>query len=229
LKESIGALARRCSAGAVLLLICPILGAACVAIWLEDRAPFFFRQKRVGQHGRMFDLLKLRSMRVAASGKLITREGDHRITRVGAFLRRFKLDELPQLWNILRGDMYWIGPRPEVPRYVEINNSMWSEVLKLKPGITDLATLVFRDEEKLLAQYRDIEGAYRQRILPAKLALNLQYAQARNWWTDLKLLILTARYSFVRRGFDANRVSRAVLGTSMNRSSATATGEVPHV
>ena len=202
----------RAMAGAMLILVAPLLGVACMAIWLEDGFPVLFRQTRVGRYGQTFEILKLRSMKTGAPGPLLTQSGDRRITRTGSLLRRFKLDELPQLWNILRGDMNWIGPRPEVPVYVDRSLLPWREVLSNKPGITDLATLVFRDEETVMSQAGDLEKAYREEILPAKVALNLEYARARTWLSDAKLLALTARYSFLPHGFDSDRVRRSVLG-----------------
>ena len=148
-------------------------------------------------------------MRSGGAGPLITQSGDGRITKAGRFLRRYKLDELPQLWNVVRGEMSFIGPRPEVPRYVDMSDPVWNEVLRHRPGITDLATLVFRDEERILAEADDIDTAYRRRILPAKLALNLEYARARSLWSDVNLLLLTARYSLIPGAFDAGKVMQS--------------------
>jgi len=228
LKERFAALTGQCSAVLALIAASPVLAASCAAIWLDDGAPLLFRQRRVGQHGKTFNVLKLRTMFTGNSGALITQAGDQRITRVGRFLRRYKLDELPQLWNVVRGEMCWIGPRPEVPAYVDASAADWQGVLKLKPGITDLATLLFRDEEKMVSQARDVEQEYRNKILPAKLALNLRYARSRTWFSDLKLLLLTVRYSFVPDGFDADRISRAILGTNAACSRASQPERVPH-
>ena len=198
-------------AGVALLLLSPILIAAAVAIWLEDGFPILFRQKRVGQFGSAFEILKFRSMR-SEGGALITGQADSRITKVGRLLRKYKLDEFPQLWNVFRGDMDLIGPRPEIPFYVDASLSTWQEVLRVKPGITDLASLVFRNEETILARAKNIDVCYRERILPAKLALNIDYLRSRTWVSDLKLLVLTARYSFIPRGFNPAEVVRLVTG-----------------
>lgn len=221
--------ARRCAAVLALVVVSPVLAAAAIAIWLEDGRPFLFRQWRVGQYGRQFQILKLRSMCAASSGALITKDGDSRITKVGRLMRKLKLDELPQLWNVARGEMNWIGPRPEVPVYVDPANEIWREVLKLKPGITDLATLVFRDEEEIVAQSQNVEKTYREQILPTKLALNVRYAHSRTLWSDWKLLVLTARYGFLARGFDPTKVSRAILGSAAESFRTSGVERVPYV
>jgi lipopolysaccharide/colanic/teichoic acid biosynthesis glycosyltransferase len=187
----------------------PVLLAAALAVWLEDGRPVLFRHVRVGRNGRKFDLLKFRSMRDGAGGPAITAGGDPRVTRVGRILRRYKLDELPQLWNVVRGDMALVGPRPEAPDYVDANDPVWRAVLRARPGITDLATLIYRNEEEILAGADDPDRYYRQVLLPAKLALNLRYAASRTPLSDLRLLALTLRYSFLPSGFDPARIERA--------------------
>lgn len=219
----------RVAAALALLTVSPVLLVALLAIWLEDGPPGLFRQTRVGQHGKLFNILKLRSMRQKAAGDLITREGDARITRVGRMLRKFKLDELPQLWNVLRGEMNIIGPRPEVPLYVDAEDPVWQQVLCLKPGLTDLATLVFRDEERTLAQSTNVQKTYREEVLPRKLALNLRYAQARSVVSDLKLIGLTARYSLMPGTFNAARLTDRLLGSPLNHSDRFSSREVPRV
>jgi lipopolysaccharide/colanic/teichoic acid biosynthesis glycosyltransferase len=200
------------SAALLLLgLASPLLLLIAAAVRCQDGGPAFFRQERIGRGGRPFRLWKFRTMRAGRSGAVITRSGDHRITRVGAVLRAYKLDELPQLWNVLRGDMSLIGPRPEVPCFVDQGNPVWQAVHSVRPGITDLATLVFRDEERILAAFADPERGYRETVLPAKLALNLQYLERRSALRDLKLLVLTVRYSFLPAGFDPERVKRSIL------------------
>jgi lipopolysaccharide/colanic/teichoic acid biosynthesis glycosyltransferase len=217
----------RGAAGLALLIASPILIAAIIAIWLEDGSPVLFRQTRIGQYGKPFSILKLRSMRKKAAGNLITMEGDARITRVGRLLRKFKLDELPQLWNVLRGEMNIIGPRPEVPLYVDAADPVWQQVLCLKPGLTDLATLVFRDEERTLARSTDIQKTYREVVLPEKLALNLNYARARSVVSDLKLIALTARYSLMPGSFNPDRLTNRLLGSPPDHSDRFASREVP--
>ena len=194
-----------------LAIAIPVIAVIGLFLALQDGLPVFFRQVRVGRDGRPFQLLKFRSMRVNACGAQVTSEGDSRITPLGAFLRRYKFDELPQLWNVLRGDMSLIGPRPEVPRYVSAADPRWRRVLAHRPGITDFATLLFRDEERLLAQQADPEQFYREQILPAKLALNVEYLDRRSIWSDFKLIILTFRYSFFPSTLDATSVREAIL------------------
>ena len=137
----------------------------------------------------------------AARVASITAAGDARVTRVGAVLRRFKLDELPQLFNVLKGDMSLVGPRPEVPEYVQLEAPIWQAVLQVRPGVTDLATLLYRDEERLLGASDDPNALYRETVLPAKLMLNLGYLRSRSFRRDLKLILLTIRYSLFPRRF----------------------------
>jgi len=178
-----------------LLLLSPLLVFLAVLVKASDGGPVFFRQERVGQGGRPFQIVKFRSMVLNAEkrGPSVTRDGDARITRVGRFLRKTKLDELPQLWNVLRGDMSFVGPRPEVIRYVEHYTAEQRRVLALKPGITDLATLKFRNEEELLGNAVDTEQFYLEHCVPRKIELNLAYADAANVWEDLKIILRTLR------------------------------------
>lgn len=197
---------------AILLAIAlPLLAGIAIAILLCDGWPIFYRQVRSGKQGIPFTILKFRSMAVGVKGSEITAGGDRRITRIGHVLRRYKLDELPQLWNVLRGDMSLIGPRPEVPRYVDPADPAWSRVHSVRPGITDLATLIYRDEETILASFADPERGYRETVLPAKLALNLEYLQRRSPVRDFWLLLLTIRYSFWPGCFDATMVKESIL------------------
>jgi lipopolysaccharide/colanic/teichoic acid biosynthesis glycosyltransferase len=195
-------------------LLGPVFAAITLAILLTDGSPVLFRQVRVGRKGRKFVLLKFRSMRAVPSGAPITADGDARITRCGKVLRKYKLDELPQLWNVLRGDMSVIGPRPEVPNFVDMTDAAWRSVLQVNPGITDLATLLHRDEEEILKGFGDVEEGYRDAVLPRKLALNLEYLRERSFWSDIKLLVLTARYSFLPSGFDPARIKRIIFGNN---------------
>jgi lipopolysaccharide/colanic/teichoic acid biosynthesis glycosyltransferase len=198
----------RIVAAAGILFISPILVAAALAVALETGAPVFFRQKRIGRNGAPFQLLKFRTMRTGQAGAKITAANDNRITRVGALLRRHKIDELPQLWNVLRGDMNLVGPRPEVPEYVDLKDPIWNEILQIRPGISDLATLVYRDEEKILGSVANPERYYRDVVLPGKLSLSLHYVRTRSVWTDLRLLAFTVRYSFVPYGFDPQSIKQ---------------------
>lgn len=132
-------------------------------------------------------------MRVEAgkTGPQVTKGGDDRITGIGRFLRRAKLDELPELWNVLNGDMSLVGPRPEVPKYTAFYKDIWDRTLSVRPGITDYATLQFRDEESVLKHASDVEKAYIEVVLPIKLNLSLKYVENYSFWLDLKIILLT--------------------------------------
>jgi lipopolysaccharide/colanic/teichoic acid biosynthesis glycosyltransferase len=182
-----------------------------VAVRGEDGGPVLFRQRRVGRGGQLFELLKFRSMSVGAAGAAVTAAGDRRVTRTGRWLRKFKLDELPQLWNVVRGEMSLVGPRPEVARYVNLEQAVWRRVLAVRPGITDAATLIYRDEERILAAFADPEAGYRETVLPDKLKLNLAYLERRTLWTDAQVMAWTACYSLLPGAFDAARLRRRIL------------------
>jgi lipopolysaccharide/colanic/teichoic acid biosynthesis glycosyltransferase len=199
------------AAAGALLCFSPVLAIAAAAVLLETGRPVLFRQTRVGRGGAPFSLFKLRSMRVGQPGSSITAGRDPRVSRVGALLRRYKLDELPQLWNIMRGEMQFVGPRPELPAFVEPADPLWRAVLREKPGLTDLSTLVYRNEEDILARRSDPERAYREELLPRKLALNASYRRVRTPGADFKLVLLTARYSFLPHGFDPDRIVKTFL------------------
>ena len=178
----------------VLLLLAPLL--AVIALWVrcDSPGPIFYLQGRVGRHGQPFRIYKFRTMQVGAdaAGPQITIGRDARITRAGHVLRRAKLDELPQFANVLRGEMSVVGPRPEVPRYVALYpTDVAAQVLSVRPGITDLASLAFRDEGDLLARSDDPERTYVQDILPAKLQYACQYVQTRSLWLDLSIIVRT--------------------------------------
>jgi lipopolysaccharide/colanic/teichoic acid biosynthesis glycosyltransferase len=198
------------AAGAGLMVLGPVFIIVAVLIVFTDGLPVLFRQTRIGRKGRPFLILKFRTMRSDPRGAAITAAGDRRITRTGAWLRRLKIDELPQLINVLVGDMSLIGPRPEVPEYVEWDDPRWREVLNVRPGITDLASLTFRNEEALLGAVNNPDSHYRSVILPEKLRLNLQYLRSRSLSRDLKLLWLTGRYSLFPRGFSRERILRSL-------------------
>ena len=170
----------RLAALVVLLATAPLLAIIAFAVWFEDRGQVLFRQIRVGQYGRPFTIYKLRSMRQDQTGISLTCAGDPRVTRIGRFLRAWKLDELPQLWNIARGEMGWIGPRPEVPEFVDPENPLWQQVLQLRPGLADAATFRFRNETQLLAEASDPGDCYRHEILPHKLRLSIEHSRRRS-------------------------------------------------
>ncbi|HQQ71109.1 MAG TPA: sugar transferase [Alicycliphilus sp.] len=181
-------------AALALLLLCPLLLAVALWVRLDSPGPVLFRQQRVGRGGRPFDIFKFRTMvtNAEAAGPQLTVGADARITRAGAWLRRSKVDELPQLLNVLRGDMSVVGPRPEVPRYVALYPpALRAVVLSVRPGITDLASIAYRDESTLLARSTDPERAYVEQILPAKLAYAEQYVRSRTLWLDLRIIVWT--------------------------------------
>ena len=172
IKSGIPRVGEAVAALAALLVLSPLICAAALAVAISSRGPVLFRQRRMGRSGREFLLYKLRTMRVqtAAAGPQVTARDDERVTRVGKFLRRTKLDELPELWNVFKGDMSLIGPRPEVPRYVDLSNPQWRLVLEARPGLTDPVTLRLRQEEVLLARVEgDREQFYLKTLQPFKL------------------------------------------------------------
>ena len=179
-------------AAAGMALLWPLFLAIAAAIRLEDGAPVFFRQVRIGERGVPFRIWKFRTMTAALAGQPITADGDRRITRIGGWLRRFRLDELPQLLNVLAGEMSLVGPRPELPRFVDGYSPDERPVLEFRPGITDPASLRFRDEGALLAGAADPVQIYLERILPEKLRLSLAYARRATPLTDLGVLLATA-------------------------------------
>jgi len=180
-------------AGLGLLLLLPLGLVLGLLVKLSDGGPIFYMQTRIGQGGRPFRIRKFRSMVLDADriGLAITKEGDPRITRIGRFLRKTKLDELPQLWNVLIGEMSFVGPRPEVPRYVDRYTPEQREILQYKPGITDVATLLFRSEEALLRGSPNVEDFYVQYCLPRKISLNRRYAEHANLPQDAWIIIQT--------------------------------------
>ena len=176
----------------LLLVLSPVLAVAAIAVKCSGSGPVFFRQTRVGRAGKPFEILKFRTMRTSRSpGPLITGAGDPRVTRVGRVLRRWKVDELPQLVNVLRGEMSFVGPRPEVPRYVNMFAEQYRELLAVRPGITDIASMAFRDEETLLGRSSNPEDLYVREILPRKLALSHAYVRRRSFGLDLRLIART--------------------------------------
>lgn len=176
-----------------LIILSPLIALSALAIVISSRGSVLFRQQRVGRHGHGFVMYKLRTMRASQTGPQVTAGDDSRVTLVGRFLRKAKLDELPELWNVLKGDMSLVGPRPEVPRYVNLNDPAWQSVLAARPGLTDPMTLRLRNEEMLLTEVKgDREVFYRETLLPYKLKGYLGYLEARNWRSDVKVLYKTA-------------------------------------
>lgn len=164
-----------------------------IIIKLSSEGPVFYKQVRVGKSNKDFKILKFRTMIVDADkkGMQITVGKDPRITGIGHFLRKTKIDELPQLINVLKGEMSFVGPRPEVRKYVEMYDNYQKNVLKIKPGITDLASIEYRDESTLLGQSANPEKTYIEEIMPTKLKLNLKYMQEFSFFYDIKLILKT--------------------------------------
>ena len=187
-------------AGLALLLLAPLMGVVALWIKLDSPGPVFFRQQRVGRHGVPFLIHKFRTMRAGAEGLPLTVGDDPRITRAGHFLRRTRLDELPQFIDVLQGTMSLVGPRPEVPRYVALYPpALRDRALAVRPGLTDPASLAFIDEAALLAAAADPEREYVERILPAKLQRAAEYAETASLATDLVVLARTALALWRRR------------------------------
>jgi lipopolysaccharide/colanic/teichoic acid biosynthesis glycosyltransferase len=178
---------------AALTLAVPLLAISAVAVALSSPGPILFRHQRIGRGGRRFAMLKFRTMRAGSSGPQVTAKRDPRITGVGRVLRKTKLDEVPELWNVVRGDMSLVGPRPEAAQYVDASSPLWRDVLAVRPGVTDPMTLRLRNEEELLALAgTDHEAFYRRYLLPYKLQGYREYLSARSWKSDLRVLWLTA-------------------------------------
>lgn len=179
-----------------LIAVAPVLFIAAAMIRLDSRGKILFRQKRIGVNGEQFTLLKFRTMRPAEKGLMITAADDMRVTRIGRFLRRTKIDELPELWNVLRGDMSFVGPRPEVEQFVDLSDPVWREILAHRPGITDPVTLRLRNEEHLLAQVIDKERYYREVIQPYKLRGYANFVREKSWKTDIRIIARTLKAVF---------------------------------
>lgn len=178
-----------------IVLLSPVF--IVLAIWIkkESKGPVFYKQKRVGKNGKEFLLFKFRSMRIGSDklGLLTIGGSDPRITRAGNFIRKYKLDEFPQLINVLIGNMSIVGPRPEVAKYVNLYNEEQLKVLNVKPGITDWASIKFRNENELLAKAEKPEEFYISEVMPAKLQMSLQYIKKNNLIVDLKIIWMTLK------------------------------------
>jgi lipopolysaccharide/colanic/teichoic acid biosynthesis glycosyltransferase len=176
------------------LIICsPIFIMVPIFIKLDSKGPVFFRQERVGKNFKSFKIYKFRTMRYdpEEKGPIITVGGDRRVTEVGKFLRQYKVDELPQLFNVLKGEMSFVGPRPEVREYVQLFKKDYKKLLRIRPGITDPASIKYSDEERVLSSSENWEEEYKKRILPEKIDLSLQYVEQHNIMTDLKIILKT--------------------------------------
>lgn len=176
-----------------LVLLSPVLILITISILITDGGPVFFLQTRVGKEAKLFKIIKFRTMRrnSESAGQLTVGEKDNRITSIGKLLRRYKLDELPQLINVLVGSMSMVGPRPEVPKYVEVYSSEQKRILDVEPGITDIASLRFFRENELLSRTDNPERTYIEEIMPKKIKLNMEYVENRSLETYFKVILKT--------------------------------------
>ena len=181
----------------LVVLIIPIIIIA-VAVKFTSKGPVFYRQVRVTTYGRKFKILKFRTMVENADkiGSLVTTDSDSRVTKVGRFLRKYRLDELPQIFNVLSGSMSVVGTRPEVPKYVEQYKPEYLATLLIPAGITSLASIMYKDEEKLLKSEQDVDKVYIEKILPEKMKYNLQYTENFGFRSDFKLMFKTVKEVF---------------------------------
>lgn len=178
----------------ILAVTLPLMAAVALILLAERNGPVIFKQERIGKQGKPFTMYKFRTMRTGARGPSITVGGDRRVTLVGGWLRKTKVDELPQLFNVLMGEMSVVGPRPEVPEYVEL----WPEssrdvILSVRPGITDPASVRFRHEAAELAQFAQPEIAYAERIIPEKVSIYVDYVRRQSLWGDIRLIVATCK------------------------------------
>lgn len=181
----------------LVILIIPIMIIA-VAVKATSKGPVFYRQVRVTTYGRHFKILKFRTMVENADkiGSLVTTDSDSRVTKVGRFLRKYRLDELPQIFNVLSGSMSVVGTRPEVPKYVEQYKPEYLATLLIPAGITSLASIMYKDEEKLLSSEQDVDRVYIEKILPEKMKYNLKYTENFGFRSDLRLMLKTVKEVF---------------------------------
>lgn len=181
------------ASGVGLLFLSPLFLFIAIWIKLDSTGPVFYRQIRVGRYNRDFELLKFRSMYIGSDRKGLITIGDHdfRVTPSGYYIRKYKLDELPQLINVFIGDMSLVGPRPEVRKYVDLYTSEQMHVLDVRPGITDEASIYYRNENELLGRSSDPERYYRDVVMQDKLRINLEYVKRHSFWNDLKLIFKT--------------------------------------
>ena len=211
-------------AAPLLFLLAPVVLVVAVAIAVESRGGVFYRCRRVGWRGRELQMLKFRKMHEGARGPALVGAQDERFTRIGAFLARTKLDELPQLWNVLRGEMSLVGPRPEDPHFVEIHKEPYEEILAVRPGITGLSQLAFARESDVLDP-ADRMGHYVARILPQKIGMDQLYATQRSFSMDLRILSWTLRAVVQRREVAVNRdTGQLTLRAPMRPQEAAAHG-----
>jgi lipopolysaccharide/colanic/teichoic acid biosynthesis glycosyltransferase len=199
----------RLGAAFLLLLLSPLVLGLALAVRLDSRGPAFFRCRRIGRHGREFGMLKFRKMHVGASGIALVSPKDDRFTRLGRFLAKTKLDEVPQLWNVLRGQMSLVGPRPEDPGFVRLQAEAYEAICRVRPGITGLSQLAFARESEILDPENRITH-YLERILPQKINLDQLYAERRSIGMDLQILFWTIATVVFRRQLAVCRESGAL-------------------
>jgi lipopolysaccharide/colanic/teichoic acid biosynthesis glycosyltransferase len=193
-------------ASILLALVSPALLACALAVVLETRGPVFYRARRVGRHGRELQMLKFRKMHADARGPALTAPDDDRFTRVGKFLAAWKLDELPQLFNVVKGDMSLVGPRPEDPDFVSVHAEAYATILAVRPGVTGLSQLAFAKESRVLKEDNRVDD-YLERILPQKIRIDMLYAARASLRTDLSILLWTVAAVFLRRDVAVNRAN----------------------
>lgn len=176
-----------------IVFLSPIFLLIAILIKLDSKGGVFYLQNRVGKDFIPFKLIKFRTMIIDADkiGPLVTKDRDPRITKVGRFLRKTKLDELPQFLNVIKGDMSIVGPRPEVEKYVILRKEDYESILSIKPGITDYATILFRNEEDILAKYDNIDDGYLKEVLPKKIELYKKYLSEISFFVDIKIILMT--------------------------------------
>lgn len=179
-----------------IIITIPILILVSIMVKLTSKGPIIFKQERVGKNKKIFYIYKFRTMTECddkASDRQVTVINDQRITRIGRILRKYKIDELPQLYNVLKGDMSFVGPRPEVKKYVKFYEEEYDEILKIKPGITDLASIEYIDENTIISKYSDPEKIYIEEVLPKKLMLNKRYIEEMSIKNDILLILKTIK------------------------------------
>lgn len=184
----------------MILALLPVILMLSVLIIIDSGFPVFFRQERIGKDGKIFRILKFRTMKNnTATADGITLHNDKRITRIGAFLRKYRLDEIPQLFNIIKGEMSFVGPRPDLPKYYIGDDYSYKYVLLVRPGVTGEATLKFKDEDKILSISENPEKTYTEEIFPQKVRLNIDYIKRISVFYDLKIMIDTFLIVFVKK------------------------------
>ncbi len=191
---------------ALLVLLSPVILIAAIVIRLDSPGPAFFRVNRVGFRGKPLRMLKFRKMHDGAAGSNLTTDDDHRFTKVGQSLAKLKIDEIPQLWNVLKGDMSLVGPRPEDRQFVELHEDIYRTILSVRPGITGLSQIAFAEESRILDD-DDPLNHYVDRILPQKVLLDEMYAENRTLWLDLRILCWTTAAVIMRRQVAVHRDS----------------------